>query len=630
MSQKNASIDDFNSFVLRTQNIAKELVSTASKYGIKASGLDFNLLEVQTFLKEGEGKEEEEILGDGLERLNDETLLSDPRVQIRQVYEIEIIVADKEDKFSKLNLSIGANATMTRLYASIRPGSVVEYYEGIEKDLFDFINKRKLRANMMINIWDKNLKSEIEKFAAKVRVQGVLNTEERISFEVGCALEPKETLNDKMILHYQNTKDINALAKMDHTKRNFIHSVAENDLLIEYIKPHRGEPGRNCRGEYIEPKDPLVSFAPTFNVTEKIEVLDNEKSIEYRAKNSGYIVFENNTYDLRVEMEITEISFRATGSIEAGIDADVSINVKETDAFKDAIGAGMEVEAKEINVDGNVGNNARLKARKVHIGGQTHQSSYIEGDDVKVNIHKGKIKGIRVEVTRLEQGVIEAEYVKVKQATGGKIIAKEVYIELLSSHVDITASSKIEIKTQKGEENSFMISPVLYSEEKEALSENENELVLQKRKVRKLDEEVAKNQNILDENEGAIVDLKKRLLQYKKSGAKMPGSFVVKFKEFQDLQKHLLNLKKELHQNEEMLELLSARKNSLQHDILNAKIINHDSYKGHNEIRFKLLEPPIELYHVPKGGTDERFIMLKQDEVSGVYRIVFSATDIKA
>lgn len=630
MSQKNASVEDFNSFVVRTENIAKELVTTASKYGIKASGLDFNLLEVQTFLKEDENKEEEELLGDGFERLNDETLLADPKVRIRQAYEIEVVLADQEDKFSKLNLSIGANATMTRLYAFIKPGSVVEYYEGIEKDLFSFINKRKLRANMLINVWDKNLESEIEKFAAKVRVDGTLSTEKRISFEVGCALEPKETVNDKMIMHYQKNKDINELDKIDYTKRDFIHSVAENDLLIEYIKPRRGEAGRSCRGEHIEPKDPVVAFAPTFNVTEKIEVMDNEESIEYRATNSGYIVFENNTYDLKVEVEVTEISFKSTGSIEAGVDTDVSINVKESDAFKDAIGAGMEVEAKEINVDGNIGSNTKLRAKKVNIGGQTHQSSYIEAEEVKVNIHKGKIKGGRVEVTRLEQGVVEAEYVKVKQATGGKIIAKEVYIEVLSSHVEIIASSKIEIKTLKGEENTLTISPVLHSEEKETLKENEGELVLQKRKVRKLDEEVTKNQNILDENQGAISDLKKRLLQYKNSGTKMPGSFVAKYKEFQDLQKHLLHLKNELHQNEEILELLSAKTNFMQHDILQARIINHDAYKGHNEIRFKLLEPPLELYHVPMGGTDERFFMLKQDEETGAYKIVSSSTDTKS
>lgn len=629
MSQSKLSIEDFQPFVVRTENIAKELVLTASNYGVKASAFDFNLLEVQTFLTANEEREEE-LIGDELQKLNDEKLLADPKVHIRQAYEIEVVLADKEDRFSNLSLSIGANPTMTRLFASIKPGSVLEYYEGIEKDLLNLINKRKLRANMLIGIWDKNLQSEIEKFVAKVRVKGILKVEQRITFEVGRALEPVETINDKLILHYESNKEIDDLDKVDYTKRGFINSVAENDLLIEYIKPKKGEPGRSCRGEYIEPKEPVVSNAPAFNVTDKIEVLDNEDNIEYRAKSSGYIVLENNTYDLKVEVEVTEISFKTTGSIEAGVDTDVSINVKEKDAFKDAIGPGMEVEAKEINVDGNVGQNAKIKARKVNIGGQTHQSSYIEGDEVKVNIHKGRIKGINVKVSRLEQGVIEGEYVKVTQAAGGKIIAKEVEIDILSSHVDIVASSRIEIRTLKGEENTLTISPVLYNEDKEALSGNEEEMLLQKRKIRALKEEIAKNQTTLDENAGAIVDLKKRLVQYKKSGAQMPGSFVMKFKEFQDLQKHLLELKKELHQNEEMYELLSAKTNAMQNDILKARIINHDHYKGHNEIRFKLLEPELELYHVPTGTDDEKCFMLEHNEETGSYKIVSSSIGLKA
>lgn len=629
MSQSKLSIEDFQPFVVRTENIAKELVLTASNYGVKASAFDFNLLEVQTFLTANEEREEE-LIGDELQKLNDEKLLADPKVHIRQAYEIEVVLADKEDRFSNLSLSIGANPTMTRLFASIKPGSVLEYYEGIEKDLLNLINKRKLRANMLIGIWDKNLQSEIEKFVAKVRVKGILKVEQRITFEVGRALEPVETINDKLILHYETNKEIDDLDKVDYTKRGFINSVAENDLLIEYIKPKKGEPGRSCRGEYIEPKEPVVSNAPAFNVTDKIEVLDNEDNIEYRAKSSGYIVLENNTYDLKVEVEVTEISFKTTGSIEAGVDTDVSINVKEKDAFKDAIGPGMEVEAKEINVDGNVGQNAKIKARKVNIGGQTHQSSYIEGDEVKVNIHKGRIKGINVKVSRLEQGVIEGEYVKVTQAAGGKIIAKEVEIDILSSHVDIVASSRIEIRTLKGEENTLTISPVLYNEDKEALSGNEEEMLLQKRKIRALKEEIAKNQTTLDENAGAIVDLKKRLVQYKKSGAQMPGSFVMKFKEFQDLQKHLLELKKELHQNEEMYELLSAKTNAMQNDILKARIINHDHYKGHNEIRFKLLEPELELYHVPTGTDDEKCFMLEHNEETGSYKIVSSSIGLKA
>jgi len=616
-----ATVSDFKPFVVRTENIAKELVSTASNYGIKASSLDFNLLEVQTFVfKEGKN-DEEEISSDELDSLNDKTLLSDPKLSIRQVYEIEVIHASKEAPFSTLLLSIGANPTMSRLFASIKPGSTLEYYEGIEEDFKTFIDKRKLRANMLIGFWDGKIQEEISKFIAKVQVTQPFTLEEKISFEVGECLEPIATINDKLILHYEGNKSKDKMQKVDHSKRGFVQGVVEGELLIEYIKPQVGEAGRNCRGAYLEAIEPVISATPAFTVSDKIEVIDTEESTQYKAKNSGYIVFENNIYDIKVEMEVTEISFKTTGSIDAGVDTDVSINVKEADAFKDAIGAGMEVEVNEINVDGNVGNNARIKARKVQILGQTHQSSYIEADEVEINIHKGKVKGIHVKVSRLEQGIIEAESVEVTQATGGKIIAKKVFIETISSHVDIIASEKIEIKNFKGEENTFMITPVLYEEDIGALVAKDEDLVKQKRKIRSLKEEIDSKQKVLNDNESSIIDLKKRLAHYKESGTKMPGSFVLKFKEFQNLQKHLVSLNKELKENLETLDLLAAGTQSLQEDILKSKIINHDTYKGHNEIRFKILEPEQELYYVPKGGIQEKCFVLKYDEDTESYEI---------
>jgi len=622
LSEENRSVDEFKPFVVRTDNIAKELVATASNYGLKASALDFNLLEVQTFLSKDDNKDvEEEVNADELESLNDKALLVDEKTRIRQMYEIEVIKADKENRFANLNISIGANPSMSRLFASIKPGSVLEYSNDLEIELRKFINKRRLRAHMLVGFWDGKLAQEIEKFVAKVQVEGTLKVEEKITFEVGCALEPIDTIDDKIIMHFEAAIDDNELAKVDHAKRGFIQGVVKDEVLIEYIKAKKGEPGRNCRGEFLAVREPIISNTPAFNVTEKIDIVENDESIQYKANTSGYITFENNTYDIKVEVEVSEISFKTTGSIEAGVDTDVSINVKESDAFKDAIGAGMEIEVNEINVDGNVGNNARIKARKVKIDGQTHQSSYIEADEVKVNIHKGKIKGKNVQISRLEQGIVEAEVVEVFQATGGKIIAKEVVIDTLSSHVHIVASSKIEIKHLKGSENSFTISPILYEEDKDTLSENEEEIILQKRKIRELEGEIEKKQAILSENESAIVDLKKRLAHYKKSGAKMPGSFVVKFKEFQNLQKHLVSLQQELEQNENKLDLFLSKTNALQSNILDAKIINHEGYKGHNEIHFKLVEPSLQLYYVPTGGINEKCFMLKYDEETDTYEI---------
>ncbi len=619
MGQNEAKIDEFKPFVVRTDNIAKELVATATNHKLKASDLDFNLLEVQTFIKREDT--EEEISYDDFDTLNDEALLADPTVGIRQSYEVEIVKADDNDPFGKLNLSIGANPSMSRLFASVKPGSVVEYYEGMATDLRQFINKRKLRAHMLIGFWDAKLDEEIAKFVAKVQVASTLEVTKKIVLEVGSALDPVTTVDDKLIVHYEKEDVKDEKAKVDHANRGFVKGIKAGDLLVEYIKPKKGEAGRNCRGEFIEPTDPVIANVPNFNVSEKIEVVENEDNIEYRAKESGYVTFENNTYDIKVEVEVSEVSFRTTGSIGAGVDTDVSLNVKEADAFKDAIGAGMEIEVNEINVDGNVGNNARIKANKVSIEGQTHQSSYIEADDIKINIHKGKVKGKKISISRLEQGVVEGETVEVFQATGGKIIGKEVLIDTISSHVSVIASSKIEINNFNGEENSFTISPVLYESDKESLHDNEDEIIEQKRKVRKLKDELEKKQKVLQTNESAIVDLKKRLAHYKKSGAKMPGSFVVKFKEFQELQKQIVSLTTELQQSESKLELLNAKTDALQENILDAKIINHDTYKGHNEIRFKLLEPELELYYVPKGQSDEKCFMFHYDEETESYEI---------
>ncbi len=612
----------FNPFVVRTQNIAKELVSAAGNYGIKASSLDFNLLSVQTFLGTTDTKDEpEEVLSDELEKLEDESLLGDEKIEITQSYEIEIVQADLDSPFSQLSLNIGANPSMTRLFASIKPGSVVRYYDGIEKDLYDFINKRKLRANMLINIWEKNLKEEIKKFIAKVRVAETLRIDNKMSFEVGRSLEAVETINDELILHYQKSEK-NESDKVDHVNRGYIQGVVEGELIIEYVKPRRGVPGRNCRGEFIAPSEPVVSHVPTFNVSENIEVIETEENIEYRAKTGGYITFEGGTYDIRVEVEVSEINFKTTGSIGAGIDSDVVINVKEDDPFKDAIGQGMEVEAREINVDGNVGNNARLKAKKIMIGGLTHQSSFVEADELNIKIHKGKAKGKTVKIERLEQGIVEAERVEIEQASGGKIVANEVIIKTIASHVEILANKLIEITYFKGEENSFTISPILFDDDKESVSESEEESIIQKRKVRAIEEEIEKKTKTLKENANSIVDLKKRLAHYKKSGAKMPSSFVSKFKEFQSLQHSIISLQKELTQNRDKLDLILSQTTRLQTDIMSAKIINKDSYKGHNEIRFKLLEPELELYYVPKGGMDEKCFVLDEDEETGEFKIL--------
>ena len=108
----------------------------------------------------------------------------------------------------------------------------------------------------------------------------------------------------------------------------FIQSVKKDELLIEYIKPKEGKAGRNCRGEFMKPEDPLVENEPTFNINDTVVKIENDSNIEYKANENGYIVFEENTYFIKTDVDLGEISFKTTGSISTGLDSDVSIKCK--------------------------------------------------------------------------------------------------------------------------------------------------------------------------------------------------------------------------------------------------------------------------------------------------------------
>jgi len=309
------------------------------------------------------------------------------------------------------------------------------------------------------------------------------------------------------------------------------------------------------------------------------------------------------------------VSFKTTGSIRSGKDSDVSMSVKESDAIKDAVGTGMVVEVSEIDIDGNVGSNAKVIAKKANVGGQTHKTAYIEADELSINVHKGSAKGEHVHITRLEHGNVEGEDVAISQALGGTIKAREINIEICTSHVKAIASKRIEIKKMQGSENSFIIDPLLQDDVTEEVEDNNAKIEKLEKELKSLEDEVQHYMKLVKEGRSAFLDIKKRLAHYKAKGVKLPASFVKKYKQYQDIQEHLKALKKEKKQKEEMLQLLNGKLTTIQDDILEARVINRDRWVGYNEIKFKLIDPPMELVYKPaEGSQDKVFGLVEIDE----------------
>jgi hypothetical protein len=599
--------------VLRTDNVAKEIIRIAQSNKVPVATLDFSLLSVQTFTRMSESEEWQELDADALSSFGDSNVLLNETFQMKQTYEIEVFTKVDICKLDGLDLSIGANSRKTKVYLTIKEGSHVDYFEEFGMQFTTLVNKKKLRANLLIEVFDEPMKEAIKTLRSRLEINDSLDFEKKEIFQIAQGFEPLDTVHDALILHYEAKRPEEDDAKrVDYSKRGYLLSTVVDELLIEYIKPKQGKPGRDCRGQYIKPEEPKIQHEPTFSVSEKIEVVDTDDAILYKAKSNGYVTFENATYDIRTEVDVPEISFKTTGSIETDLNADVSINVKENDVLKDAVGMGMEVEVNEIHVEGNVGPKAIIRAMKAYIEGQTHQSSHIEAETLNINIHKGVAKGGEIDITRLEHGRVEGDVVRIKQAIGGVIKAREIYIETLGSHVKAYAAERIEINKLQGGENTLMIDPLVIQEQLQNVEESEKMIVETERLYRALKEEVAKYELMVRKNEPAYLEIKKKLVHYKKSAIKMPEAFVKKFKEFQEQHEHLESLRSELYQKREKIELLRARHNASQNDIFEARIINNDHWRNHNELVFKLVEPPIQVSFVPEHGDEHKIYGLKE------------------
>jgi len=370
----------------------------------------------------------------------------------------------------------------------------------------------------------------------------------------------------------------------------------------------------------MKPAEPVVSCEPTFHIDDTIKVVEDDKSIKYFAKENGYIAFKDNTYLIKTDVDVEEITFKTTGSINSGVDSDVNISVREADAIKDAIGSGMNVEVTEIDIDGNVGSNAKVIAKKASIGGQTHKTAMIRADKLNIHVHKGKAYGKEIHIERLEHGVVDGNDVYITQALGGKIRARDIEISVCSSHVHATASRRIEIKRLIGSENSFTIDPLLKKDTQLDAKNHEQKIKDLESKLRELDKNLKKYTILVKEGTPAFIEIRKRLLHYKKNGVKMPESFVKKYKQFQALQAKLKELGAENEVAQDQLKLLTTRTASFQDNIFDARVINRDIWKGYNEIKFKLVDPPMELVYKPAENSHEKvFGLVEVDE--GEYEI---------
>jgi predicted nucleic acid-binding Zn-ribbon protein len=178
----------------------------------------------------------------------------------------------------------------------------------------------------------------------------------------------------------------------------------------------------------------------------------------------------------------------------------------------------------------------------------------------------------------------------------------------------------IEIQKLQGSENIFTIDPLVQKDKKDGLNENKHEIDELKTSVDEIKKEIDKYKKLVKDNSASFNEVKQRLLHYKKNGIKMPASFVTKYKQFNKIQEHLENITQEYNVKNDKLLLLATKTVSFQDNIVDARIINRDRWVGHNELIFKLIDPPVQLVYKPKEGSPDKIFAIVETE-EGVFEI---------
>lgn len=406
----------------------------------------------------------------------------------------------------------------TLAYLVIKQGSRVNYYDGLYDDFLDYITEQKLRSNIMLSIFDVDYQMMIEALVNIIKkIKAIaFKIDKKILISKGVC--PIEAVVSKLVMNIEEKSDVgtkDSEGKIDYSDRGFLVNCSENEQLFEFIKPQQGHYGRSCKGEIIEVETINLDKMPTFTVDDGIEIEDSFENIKYLSTKSGFLVKKENRYDVSNSLDLDEISFKTTGTINSNLDLDISINVTKADPLDDAIQEGMHVKVKKLTVKGNIGPETKIETRDIFVNGQTHNTSSIKCVNATIGQHRGKIIGREVKVKTLEGGEIIADIAIIENAIRGKIRAKVIEIKTLGSYVTMEASKYIQVDMIKGEENKFIIDTSIISafdnsrkNDEDYLKTLEKEFNLLLKTLQEITEKVKKNLKPCKDIQNAIIKSK--------------------------------------------------------------------------------------------------------------------------
>lgn len=596
-----------------TANPYGEILNLAKHFGVDSKFIDFDIMEIKTECKVAGESQPRQIPAEKLNIFDDDKFFVEKVESIKQSYLVQFYDVRRVKATPLPNVAINANKNLTKILATVSQNSDTVYFKEFDKKLINFIYKKLIKVGILVGIRNKTMLEEVAKIYSVLRVKEFIDKD--YSFVVTAGVNVNPSADDALVFHYKNkNKSTDENDKIDYSNRGYLLGVTENELIFEYVKLREGANGRDVRGKLLPTQKAKATIAKMPEHTENIYSKEDEEGIKFFSKKSGYVQEEKGVFDIKDELDVNEISFKTTGSVDTGLDTNVTLNVKEKDLTKDAIGTGMTVEANEINIEGNVAANAVVKANKVVIGGQTHAKALIEAKDAKIAVHIGSFDGEYVEIDRLEGGKVKAKKVVIKSAIGGEIIAESVIIDTLVSNSNIIIADTLEIKKLKGVNNKILVDFSMIKNTGEQINERMAKIKAIREQIVKMPRTLESKRCVIEENKGPINVIKAKIEELKSTNNTPPVTFMKKLKEYQQLVHEYNALLKEFREKKAAIAELKSEIANIQDGIFSSKVINHSNWREFNEIKFRLVDPARDITYSTRENEIARVITIAKVE----------------
>jgi len=311
--------------------------------------------------------------------------------------------------------------------AVIEPVSIIPLKKGVQEWIKTELNKKMLRLGFMIGMADEQLDVDINRFLSFLQKKDPLT--EPYNMIIATFLPEIPSVNDAVILHY---KERSKTVKL-------IEGVNPKELLMEYIFPKRGRNGRGCDGAPIVVAEPKVKYDKSIKIDEEtIYTVEDERSIRYYAKVSGYVKYEMGHLSISQTLSLKSLSIKKTGSVDVGSDKQISLALNQRVYREDAVGMGVSIDIHKVDIIGTVGENTKIKADELTIGAQTHRKSTMNvAGTANIQLHRGNLTAKEANIDMLEGGRVEADVVHIKKMLGGEVIARIVYVAVSYTHLTL-------------------------------------------------------------------------------------------------------------------------------------------------------------------------------------------------